>query len=150
MRLPSVTLGDITVPGVVANLDAPNSGSMSDPNYQGNIGSGFLKRFVLTLDYAHQTLYLKPIVPPPGDIGTFDRSGMWINASPNGFRSDLCVEGRSGRAGRSRQGRRHHGYRRKGRRAGPISPMSVACCEAIRPAAASRSTFCAEQPRGRS
>jgi putative serine protease PepD len=30
-------------------------------------------------------MYLKPIVPPPSDIGTFDRSGMWINAGTNGF-----------------------------------------------------------------
>ncbi|MGN6515531.1 MAG: aspartyl protease family protein [Rhizomicrobium sp.] len=85
-RLPSLTLGGFTEPGVVADLDGPNSGSMSDPNFLGNVGSGFLKRFVVTLDYARQTMYLKPIEPPPADIGTFDRSGMWINAADDGFK----------------------------------------------------------------
>lgn len=85
-RLPSLTLGNFTEPSVVADLDGPNSGSMSDPNFLGNVGSGFLKRFVVTLDYAHQIMYLKPIEPPPADIGTFDRSGMWINAADDGYK----------------------------------------------------------------
>jgi hypothetical protein len=85
VRLPFLTLGGQKQESVVAALDAPNSGSMSDPNFLGNVGSGFLKRFVVTLDYAHQTMYLKPIVPSPADIGTFDRSGMWINAAADGY-----------------------------------------------------------------
>ncbi|HEY4125182.1 MAG TPA: aspartyl protease family protein [Rhizomicrobium sp.] len=85
VRLPFLTLGGLKQDSVVAGLDAPNSGSMSDPNFLGNVGSGFLKRFVVTFDYAHQTMYLKPIVPPPADIGTFDRSGMWINAAADGY-----------------------------------------------------------------
>lgn len=85
VRLPSLTLGGFKQDSVVADLDGPNSGSMSDPNFLGNIGSGFLKRFVVTFDYAHQIMYLKPIVPPPADIGTFDRSGMWINAAADGY-----------------------------------------------------------------
>ena len=85
VRLPSLTLGDITSPNVVAGLEAPESGSMSDPNFEGNVGSAFLKRFVVTFDYGHQIMYLKPIVPPSADIGTFDRSGMWINAGAGGF-----------------------------------------------------------------
>ncbi|HSM96768.1 MAG TPA: aspartyl protease family protein [Rhizomicrobium sp.] len=85
VRLPSLTLGGLKEDNVVADLDSPHSGSMSDPNFLGNIGSGFLKRFIVTLDYAHQTMYLKQIVPRPADIGTFDRSGMWINASDDGY-----------------------------------------------------------------
>jgi len=85
VRLPFLTLGGLKQDSVVADLDGPNSGSMSDPNFLGNVGSGFLKRFVVTFDYAHQTMYLKPIVPTPADSGTFDRSGMWINAAPDGY-----------------------------------------------------------------
>ena len=85
VRLPSLTLGGLKQDSVVADLDGPNSGSMSDPNFLGNVGTGFLKRFVVTFDYAHQIMYLKPIVPPPMDIGTFDRSGMWINAAADGY-----------------------------------------------------------------
>ena len=58
---------------------------MSDPSFEGNVGSAFLKRFVVTFDYGHQIMYLKAIEPPPSDIGTFDRSGMWINAGTGGF-----------------------------------------------------------------
>jgi hypothetical protein len=84
VKLPYLTIGNFKEPGVVAGLDGPHSGSMSDANFLGNIGSAFMKRFVVTFDYAHQIVYLKPIVPPPADIGTFDRSGMWINATDNG------------------------------------------------------------------
>jgi len=85
VRLPYLTIGPFKEPSVVAGLDGPHSGSMSDPNFLGNIGSAFMKRFVVTFDYAHQIMYLKPIQPPPSDIGTFDRSGMWINAGADGF-----------------------------------------------------------------
>ena len=85
VRLPYLTIGNFKEPNVVAGLDGPHSGSMSDANFLGNIGSAFMKRFVVTFDYAHQIMYLKPIVPPPADIGTFDRSGMWINAADDGY-----------------------------------------------------------------
>jgi S1-C subfamily serine protease len=39
---------------------------------------------VVTFDYAHQVIYLKRIQPTPPDVGTFDRSGLWINARPGG------------------------------------------------------------------
>ena len=39
----------------------------------------------MTFDYAHQVMYLKSIVPPPIDAGTFDKSGMWINLGDNGL-----------------------------------------------------------------
>jgi hypothetical protein len=85
VRLPVMTFGDIATRNVVGVLSAPDSGSLSDPNYLGNVGGGFLKRFVVTLDYAHQMLWLKPIEPPPADVGTFDRSGVWLNAGDHGF-----------------------------------------------------------------
>ncbi len=43
-----------------------------------------MKRFVVTFDYATQTMYLKPLPQPVADVGTFDRSGMWINAVKDG------------------------------------------------------------------
>jgi S1-C subfamily serine protease len=68
-----------------AGLSEDKGGSMSDANFEANIGSGFLKRFVVTFDYAHQRMWLKPIVPAPIDAGRFDRSGMWINADKGGY-----------------------------------------------------------------
>jgi len=85
VRVPSLTLGTVTATGVVACLSDARRGSFSDANYEGNIGSGLLKRYVVTFDYAHQRMYLQPISPRPADTGTFDRSGLWINAASNGF-----------------------------------------------------------------
>ena len=84
VRMPSLTLGSVKMPNVVAGLSESKAGSFSDPNYEGNIGSGLLKRFVATFDYRRQAMYLKPLAPPPADAGAFDRSGMWINAGENG------------------------------------------------------------------
>ncbi|MGH7012383.1 MAG: aspartyl protease family protein, partial [Caulobacteraceae bacterium] len=72
-------LGSVTTPSIVAGLSIQKAGSLSDPNYEGNIGAGILKRFVVTFDYGHRVMYLKPIVGPLTDVGAFDRSGMWIN-----------------------------------------------------------------------
>jgi len=83
--MPSLTLSSVKVPSVVAGLSTAKAGSFSDPNYDGNIGSGLLKRFVVTFDYRHQLMYLQPLDPQPRDAGAFDRSGMWINASDAGF-----------------------------------------------------------------
>ena len=86
--------------GPTAGLAEDKHGSMSDPSYEGNVGSGFLKRFVVTFDYAHQTMYLKPIVPAPMDAGRFDRSGMWINAGPDGYAvTDVAAGGPAAQAG---------------------------------------------------
>ncbi|MGA9366330.1 MAG: aspartyl protease family protein [Steroidobacteraceae bacterium] len=85
VRLHSVTLGTVTVNSPVADLSNAVGGSFSDPNYDGNIGSGFLKQFVVTFDYGHQVMYLRRIQPPPPDVGDFDRSGLWINAEHGGY-----------------------------------------------------------------
>jgi predicted aspartyl protease len=84
-RFPSLTLDGIKVDDVVAGLSEAKGGSFSDSNYDGNIGSGLLKRFVVTFDYSHQVLYLKRLSPPPADAGRFDRSGMWINAVSDAY-----------------------------------------------------------------
>lgn len=101
VRLSSLTLGSAPpVQGPVAGLSEDRGGSISDPNYEGNIGSGFLKRFVVTFDYAHQKMYLKPAKPAPVDAGSFDRSGMWINAGPDGYVvTEVAAGGPAARAG---------------------------------------------------
>lgn len=86
VRLPSLALGPVTAESVVAALSEDNGGSMSDPNFEGNIGSGLLKRFVVSFDYSRQIMYLKPLNPQPRDAGGFDRSGLWINAADGSFK----------------------------------------------------------------
>jgi hypothetical protein len=79
-RASEMRLGDVQVSDVVTDLSLQDRGGLS-----GSIGGGILKRFVVTLDYAHQTIYLKPRPRPIEDAGTFDRAGMWFNASTQGF-----------------------------------------------------------------
>jgi Aspartyl protease/PDZ domain len=77
-----MTLGPIRLADVVTGMSNENRGG---GGLSGSIGGGVLKRFVVTFDYDHQTMYLKPRPAPVADTGTFDRSGMWVNVSPNGF-----------------------------------------------------------------
>jgi Aspartyl protease/PDZ domain len=85
VRIPSVAIGSITIEDPVVDLSEAHSGAFSDPNFDGNVGSALLKRFVVTFDYDRQFMYLKPIEPVPPDVGTFDRSGLWINAHGDGY-----------------------------------------------------------------
>lgn len=85
VRLPSLSLGGVRVTDVPAGLSDSKRGSISDANFGGNVGTGLLRRFVVTFDYAHQTMWLKPLDPQPADASAYDRAGMWINASPEGF-----------------------------------------------------------------
>ena len=100
VRLPSLTLGSVRVDNPVTGLSQDKHGSISDPNYEGNVGSGFLKRFVVTFDYAHQTMYLRPVEPPQVDVGQFDKAGMWINSRADGYLvTDVSALGPAARAG---------------------------------------------------
>jgi hypothetical protein len=85
VRMPSVSIGDLTISNVVVDLSTARAGNLSDRNFDGNLGGGLLKRFVLTFDYAHQMLYFKRIAPAPPDLDSFDRSGLWINAHGDGY-----------------------------------------------------------------
>jgi aspartyl protease/PDZ domain-containing protein len=85
VRMPSVAIDGITIEDPVVDLSESRSGSLSDPNFDGNVGSGLLKRFVVTFDYARQFMYLRRIEPIPPDVGTFDRSGLWINAHGDSY-----------------------------------------------------------------
>lgn len=100
VRLPSLSLGGVRVGDVPSGLSDSKRGSISDANFGGNVGSGLLRRFVVTFDYAHQTMWLKPLDPQPADASAYDRSGMWINASPAGFTVlSLVAKGPAAEAG---------------------------------------------------
>ena len=45
-------------------------------------------------------MYLKPLAPPAGDVGVFDRAGFWLNLSPAGFKiMDLTAGGAAAASG---------------------------------------------------
>ena len=79
-------LGSVAIENVVATLTNQDKGAFAGNDYQGNVGGGILKRFIVTFDYGNQLMYLKPLPAPVADTGTFDRAGMWINQSSHGFK----------------------------------------------------------------
>jgi hypothetical protein len=96
----SMTLGPVTIEGIVTALASQDKGAFSGSDYSGNVGGGILKRFIVTFDYDHQVMYLKSLPGPIKDTGTFDRSGMWINETDNGFRiADVTKGGPAEAAG---------------------------------------------------
>jgi hypothetical protein len=95
-----LTLGSVKIDHLVVGLATQGKGAFSDSNYQGNVGTALLKRFIVTFDYDHQIMYLKALPAPVPDVGTFDRAGFWINASPMGFKiADLTAGGPAETAG---------------------------------------------------
>ena len=81
----TLTLGTLSVRGPVVELSTDKGGAFTDASFAGNIGAGILKRFVVTLDYEHRVMYLKPIAGPVPDLDTFDRAGLWFNVGKTGF-----------------------------------------------------------------
>jgi hypothetical protein len=82
----TLTLGDVTIEHPLTSVSTDKGGAGASPAFPNNVGGGILKRFVVTLDYDHSTMYLKPIAGPVADLDTFDRSGLWINDDKDGFK----------------------------------------------------------------
>jgi S1-C subfamily serine protease len=82
------------------NLSSAAHGSYSDAAYDGNVGNGLLKRFVVTFHYGRGTMYLRPIAKPDVDVGRVDRIGMWINLDGQGLKvTDVVAGGPAEQAG---------------------------------------------------
>jgi len=100
VRAPALSLGSVVVARPVAGLSDAQHGAFSDPNYEGNVGSGLLKRFVVTFDYGRRTMYLAPNATPDPDIGRFDRTGLWLNLDDGGMKvMDVATGGPAAAAG---------------------------------------------------
>jgi len=82
----TLTLGPVTIDHPLTSISTDKGGAGGSSAFPNNVGGGILKRFVVTLDYDHSTMYLKPIAGSVADLDTFDRSGMWINAADDGFK----------------------------------------------------------------
>jgi hypothetical protein len=96
----ALVLGGQTIAAPVVLLSTDTKGDNAGNTIAGNIGGGILKRFIVTLDYAHNTMYLKPVTTPVSDLDTFDRSGLWINNTDGGYTVvDITKGGPSDAAG---------------------------------------------------
>ncbi len=98
-RVKELRLGSIVVKDPVTEFSLQSKGAFIDPYVAGNVGGGVLKRFNITFDYGHQRLIFEPNANY-GKRDVFDRSGMWINASAEGFEVlDVFANGPAAAAG---------------------------------------------------
>ncbi len=86
LRGGALSIGPVTINGAVVEVSTDKGGGFNSAAIAGNIGAGLLKRYVVTLDYEHSTMYLKPAPTAVADLDTFDRAGMWINESDDGYK----------------------------------------------------------------
>jgi membrane-associated protease RseP (regulator of RpoE activity) len=94
MRGGILKIGDmIEIDHPVTGMGTDKAGAFADPSLSGNIGGGILKRFVVTFDYGHSTMYLKPLTGPIDDLDTYDRAGTWFNVEPDGFKVVAVTHG---------------------------------------------------------
>lgn len=76
-RIPSVSIGPFSLQGVVTSFGTQQTGATANPLTDANLGGGVWNRFVLTLDYAHQRIFLLPNARY-GSSFSYDRSGMFF------------------------------------------------------------------------
>jgi hypothetical protein len=90
-RVKRLRLGPIAVNDVVVDMSRQTQGVLSHAVPAGNIGSGLLRRFTITLDYRRQRIHFAPNartnVPD-----SYDRAGLWINRDAGAFRVVDVVE----------------------------------------------------------
>jgi PDZ domain/Aspartyl protease len=82
----TLTLGPVTIDHPLTMISTDKGGAGAAEAFPSNVGGGVLKRFVVTLDYDNSVMYLKPITGVVTDLDTFDKSGMWVNGDPQGFK----------------------------------------------------------------
>ena len=91
-RARRLSLGPLSIDNVIVDMSLQKLGALSHAAPAGNVGSGVLKRFTVTFDYAGQRIFFEPNAGNAlGDA--YDRSGLWINAAPGGYRIDSVVAG---------------------------------------------------------
>jgi hypothetical protein len=76
-RIGVLQIGPYSLHGVVASFATQTTGATADPFTDANVGGGSWNRFVLTLDYPHERIYLAPN-ERYGTPFTNDRSGVFL------------------------------------------------------------------------
>jgi hypothetical protein len=101
-RAGELSVGGLVIYGPVTEIVTDKSGAAEATRTAGNIGGDLLKRFTVTLDYAHQLLWLEPnALAYQSDV--FDRSGLWVLRGQDGrtMIMDVTTESAGARAGLS-------------------------------------------------
>jgi hypothetical protein len=100
VRPHTLKIGTIEVKAPVGMIELDERGASAATQTAGNLGSGLLKRFTLTLDYPNQVLYLEPNANfSKPDV--FDRSGLWLMNDADGACEveDVVKDGPGAKAG---------------------------------------------------
>jgi hypothetical protein len=98
-RVKGLRLGNVVVKEPVTEFSLQSKGAFTDPYVAGNVGAGVLKRFNITFDYGHQQLIFEPNANQDAK-DVFDRSGLWINETSEGFEVvDVISKGPGAHAG---------------------------------------------------
>jgi membrane-associated protease RseP (regulator of RpoE activity) len=82
-RAGKLVIGPVSIDVPVTEIVTDKAGAAEAARTAGNIGGDLLKRFTLTLDYAHQTVWLEPN-QLASQREVFDRSGLWIARAKDG------------------------------------------------------------------
>jgi hypothetical protein len=90
VRLHEVTIGGATLHDVVGDLFDGDTGALTDPDAAANLGAGVLRRFVVTFDYAHHTLYLEP-GKATDEREIYDRSGLVVIRADHGLALQIAA-----------------------------------------------------------
>lgn len=82
-RISSVRLGNATLDQPLVTLNSAAHGAFSAQGIAGNLGHGFLKNFVFTLDYERRTAYVQPSadLEKPAE---YNRSGLGLSRAQDG------------------------------------------------------------------
>lgn len=81
-RAGELRLGDVRITQPMIEISTQTKGAFASPYVAGNVGSGLLRRYTLTLDYARQMLYFQPNAEAHGPF-VVDRSGLWLMLEPD-------------------------------------------------------------------
>jgi len=99
-RAGKLGIGPVAIDAPVAEIVTDKGGAAKAARTAGNIGGDLLKRFTVTLDYAHQKLWLQPNALA-AQREVFDRSGLWIaRAADGGIKvADVAAESAAATSG---------------------------------------------------
>ncbi len=85
VRVTKFAIGKVEVDSVVTELSQDSGGVAAEPYISGIVGMGILKRFNITLDYLHSTIYLEKN-KNYGRASVFNRAGFAPRITPQGLR----------------------------------------------------------------
>jgi len=83
-RSAAFVLGGFRLHDQIVDLSSQRAGFFASPGLDGNLGTGVLRNFTVTLDYPHSIVYVEPNADFDAPA-SFDRSGMYVERDGEDF-----------------------------------------------------------------